>query len=113
MPQLINRLDALKGRRGRTGYHADGAGLYRQVGGGGARSCIYRFTLNQRTRDMGLCSATTFTLADARQEAMRQQRPGRLDSSRSRQCERPPSHITGNDHHDTTSESNRTFWIRW
>jgi len=52
MPQLINRLDALKVRRAvRPGYYADGAGLYLQVAGGGSRSWIFRFTLNGRTRD--------------------------------------------------------------
>lgn len=71
MPQLINRLDALKVRRViHPGYYPDGAGLYLQVSGGGARSWIYRFTLNGRTRDMGLGSATTFSLAEARQAAL-------------------------------------------
>lgn len=71
MPQLINRLDALKVRRAeRPGYYADGAGLYLQVAGGGARSWIFRFTLNGRTRDMGLGSVATFSLAEARQAAL-------------------------------------------
>jgi integrase len=71
MPQLINRLDALKVRRAeRPGYYADGAGLYLQVAGGGARSWIFRFTLNGRTRDMGLGSLATFSLAEARQAAL-------------------------------------------
>lgn len=39
MPQLINKLDALKIRRAeKPGYYADGAGLYLQVAGGGSRS---------------------------------------------------------------------------
>jgi len=71
MPQLINRLDALKIRRAlEPGYYADGAGLYMQVSRGGARSWIYRFTLNGRTRDMGLGSVITFSLAEARQVAL-------------------------------------------
>jgi integrase len=44
--------------------------LYLQVSTGGARSWIYRFTLNGRTRDMGLGSLVTFTLAEARQAAL-------------------------------------------
>jgi hypothetical protein len=69
MPKLINRLDALKVRRAeKPGYYADGAGL--QVTGGGARSWIFRFTLNGRTRDMGLGSVGTFSLAEARQAAL-------------------------------------------
>ena len=71
MPQLINRLDALKVRRAkRPGYYADGAGLYLQVARGGARSWIFRFTLNGRTRDMGLGSVATFSLGEARQAAL-------------------------------------------
>lgn len=64
MPQLINRLDVLKIKRAqKSGYSADGAGLYLQVSLSGARSWIYRFTLGGRTRDMGLGSLlrpTTF-----------------------------------------------------
>ena len=38
MPQLINRLDALKIRRAeKPGYYADGGRPYLQVTGGGAR----------------------------------------------------------------------------
>jgi hypothetical protein len=71
MSQLINRLDALKVRRTeKAGYYADGAGLYLQVSGGGARSWIFRFTMDGRTRDMGLGSVVTFSLAEARQAAI-------------------------------------------
>src|SRR5690349_12884204 len=71
MPRLINRLDALKVKRATApGYYPDGAGLYLQVGSGGARSWIYRFTRNGRTRDMGLGSLVTFSLAEARQAAL-------------------------------------------
>jgi hypothetical protein len=37
--------------------YADGEGLYLQVGSGGAKSWIYRFTLNGRERYLGLGSA--------------------------------------------------------
>lgn len=30
-----------------------------------------------------------------------------------RQVKRTPSHITGNDHRDGSSEPNRTIWITW
>jgi hypothetical protein len=70
MAQLINRLDALKIKRALApGYYTDGAGLYLQVSAGGARSWVYRFTLNGRTRDMGLGSLLIFSLAEARQAA--------------------------------------------
>lgn len=39
---------------------------------GGSKSWILRFTLNKKTRDMGLGSADTFTLAEARTRALRQ-----------------------------------------
>ena len=71
MPQLVNRLDALKIKRAlEPGYYADGAGLYLQVSTGGARSWIFRYTLNGRTRDMGLGSLLTSSLADAREAAL-------------------------------------------
>jgi Arm DNA-binding domain len=71
MPQLINRLDALKVKRALVpGYYADGAGLYLQVGESGARSWIYRFTLDGKARYMGLGSLMTFSLAEARQAAL-------------------------------------------
>jgi integrase len=71
MPILINRLDALKIKRlNSPGLYADGAGLYLQVSGTGARSWIFRFKRDGRTRDMGLGSVLTFTLAEARQAAL-------------------------------------------
>jgi integrase len=49
--------------------HADGAGLYLQIKPGGARSWIYRFTLNGRTRDMGLGALADVSLVKARDKA--------------------------------------------
>ena len=49
--------------------HADGEGLYLQVGTGGARSWVYRFTLNGKERYLGLGSATDVTLKRARELA--------------------------------------------
>src|SRR5215467_2179336 len=46
--------------------HPDGAGLYLQIKPGGARSWIYRFRLNGKTRDMGLGSLTDASLVKAR-----------------------------------------------
>lgn len=62
------RLTALQVRNIDTlGMHPDGAGLYLQVGTGGCRSWIFRYTLNKRTREMGLGSAHDFSLAEARE----------------------------------------------
>jgi len=52
------------------GYHSDGGGLYLQVAQSGAKSWIFRFTLNGRSREMGLGSLNTFTLAEARAKAL-------------------------------------------
>ena len=49
--------------------HPDGAGLYLQIRPGGARSWIYRFTLNGRTRDMGLGALADVSLVKAREKA--------------------------------------------
>lgn len=60
------------------GYYADGNGLYLQVGkpheeGGklmaGSKSWVFRFTLHGRSREMGLGSITTYSLAEAREQA--------------------------------------------
>ena len=55
----------------KAGLHADGGGLYLQVTKSGAKSWIYRFTINKQTRDMGLGSLQSVTLADARDLASR------------------------------------------
>jgi integrase len=49
--------------------HADGAGLYLQVSGVGARSWIYRFMLRGRAREMGLGSLRAVSLSEARAAA--------------------------------------------
>ena len=70
MPQVLGRLTASTlSRINSPGFYADGGGLYLQVGQGGARSWIYRFTTQGRSRDMGLGSATDISLAEARRLA--------------------------------------------
>jgi integrase len=56
------------------GMYSDGGGLYLQVGQAGARSWIFRYMLAGRRRDMGLGSAELFTLAEAREKALRARR---------------------------------------
>src|SRR5258708_11062908 len=51
------------------GLFADGGGLYLQVAPTGAKTWIFRFQIAGRRRDMGLGSATVFSLAEARQKA--------------------------------------------
>jgi hypothetical protein len=50
------------------GYHADGDGPYLQVTAKGAKSWIYRFSLNKKRRDMGLGSYPGVALAKAREK---------------------------------------------
>jgi integrase len=52
------------------GMYGDGGGLWLQVTGKGAKSWIFRFTLRGKARAMGLGSASTFTLAEAREKAL-------------------------------------------
>lgn len=119
MSQLINRLDALKVRRALDpGYYADGAGLYLQVSGGGARSWIYRFTLDGRTRDMGLGSALTFTLAEARQAALeaRKLQAAGIDPIEQRKAQRAGKRaaevkvVTFREEADAYIDAHRTGW---
>lgn len=70
MARQTDRLTAVGvARLTKPGYHADGAGLYLQVAAGGSKSWIFRFTREGRQHEMGLGSARTFTLAEARQRA--------------------------------------------
>lgn len=63
----LGRLSARKFESlSRIGRHCDGGGLYLQIGAGGSRSWVFRFQLGGRIRDMGLGSAKTTGLADAR-----------------------------------------------
>jgi hypothetical protein len=82
MMQKIHRLSAIKIASIKTrGMYGDGGGLYLQVGGTGSRSWIFRFKKNGRTRDMGLGSLTTVSLAKARACSGVQARP--LEQKRS------------------------------
>ncbi len=52
------------------GMYGDGGGLWLQVTGAGGKSWIFRYTLRGKSREMGLGSAGTFTLAEARDKAL-------------------------------------------
>ena len=70
MATTIGKLTALKvARKLPPGMYADGAGLYLQVTGAGAKSWIYRFSLQGKAREMGLGSLSAVSLADARNKA--------------------------------------------
>ena len=70
MARLVEQLTEAKIRNIRApGLYADGRGLYLQVRHGGARSWIYRFTLNGRTRDKGIGALAEVGLVAARTKA--------------------------------------------
>jgi integrase len=69
MARLIQKLTEAKIRTLTAGLHHDGAGLYLQIKPGGARSWIYRYRLNSRTRDMGLGALADVSLVKARDKA--------------------------------------------
>ena len=70
MARTLGKLTALKVSRDLTpGMYADGAGLYLQVTGAGAKSWIFRYSLHGKAREMGLGSVSSISLADARIKA--------------------------------------------
>lgn len=81
MAQLIGRLSAIKvGNLKEPGYYADGGNLYFRVArpnkksrqssnAAGARGWVFRFTVDGRTRDMGLGAYPEIGLAAARDHA--------------------------------------------
>ena len=70
MAREINRLSARRVATVRkAGYYPDGGNLWLQLSTGGTKSWIFRFTLNGRSREMGLGSLDTFSLVEARQRA--------------------------------------------
>jgi|TARA_R100000049_G_C1954972_1_gene107584 integrase len=72
MPKkLSNALTPLAVKNAKPGRHADGAGLHLLVKPTGARSWVYRFMLNGKSRDIGLGAAGQggMSLANARDEA--------------------------------------------
>jgi len=70
MARAANKLSAVtvKGINQKGMYH-DGGGLYLEVSAGGAKSWIFRFMLDGRSREMGLGPVHAIPLADARKRA--------------------------------------------
>jgi integrase len=73
MPRKVyNALTPLAVKNAKPGRHADGGGLQLLVKESGARSWVYRFMLNGKSRDVGLGAAAgagALTLANARDAA--------------------------------------------
>lgn len=75
MALQTERLSALQiTKLTKPGYYCDGAGLYLQVSPSGTKSWIMRYTRDGKTREMGLGSLTTFSLAESRQRAREQRK---------------------------------------
>jgi len=64
-PLTVNRVKNEK----QPGYHFDGGGLYLQVSPARTKSWIFRFTLDGRTREMGIGALNARTLKQAREKA--------------------------------------------
>jgi hypothetical protein len=72
MPRSVNRLSPRKvaTQTGR-GFYADGGGLYLQISKYDTKSWVFRFTLNKKSREMGLGPLHTINLKEAREEALK------------------------------------------
>jgi integrase len=93
---MARGLDRLSVRRVETagpGLHADGGGLYLQVGPTGSRSWIFRYAIGGRERAMGLGPLNAVGLKQAREKAKacRAQRADGLDPIEARAAVRVSS----------------------
>src|SRR5207237_2264223 len=67
---MLNKLSALNVQRiSKRGRYADGGGLYLQISKSGSKSWLFRYSLNHRAHEMGLGSANSVSLAQAREKA--------------------------------------------
>jgi len=71
---MAGHLTARKVETAKPGKYGDGANLYLVVSKTGARKWVLRFTWRSEPREMGLGSATTVSLADAREKAATERR---------------------------------------
>lgn len=70
MARLIEKLTPLAVTKAtKPGYYGDGACLWLQVSKTGSKSWIFRFTSNDRQREMGLGATHTVSLSEARAKA--------------------------------------------
>jgi len=65
------RLSAMAVRNAPPGFYADGNGLYLKVDFSGAKRWVQRVTAMGKRRDIGLGSAKIISLADAREQAIK------------------------------------------
>jgi integrase len=72
MAKLVKRLSDRFVKTAKPGFYHDGDGLYLQVTSATARSWIFRYKVDGKTKDLGLGSLKKVSLANARQKAERQ-----------------------------------------
>ena len=65
----MQKLTTLAVKNAGPGRHGDGGGLWLQVGPTGTKSWLFRYMIDGRARAMGLGSAHTFSLKEARERA--------------------------------------------
>jgi len=65
----MHKLTALAVKNAGPGRHGDGGGLWLQVGPTGTKAWLFRYMIDGRARAMGLGSADTFSLKEARERA--------------------------------------------
>ncbi|MGC2320478.1 MAG: Arm DNA-binding domain-containing protein, partial [Bradyrhizobium sp.] len=66
---MASKLTARKVATAKPGKYSDGGNLYLIVSETGARKWVLRFTWRGRAKEMGLGSAVSVPLADAREKA--------------------------------------------
>jgi integrase len=71
---MTSKLTARKVETAKPGKYSDGGNLYLIVSEGGARKWVLRFTWRGRPKEMGLGSAASVPLADAREKAVNARR---------------------------------------
>ena len=82
---MAGNLTARKVQTAKPGKYSDGGNLYLIVSPTGSRKWVLRFTWRGNPKEMGLGSATTVDLADARDRAIAARRKaGSLTSKRSK-----------------------------
>src|SRR5262245_27203450 len=67
----MHKLTALAVKNAGPGRHGDGGCLWLQVGPTGTKAWLFRYMIEGRARAMGLGSAETFSLKEARERAKR------------------------------------------
>jgi Arm DNA-binding domain len=68
---MAGKLTARKVQTAKPGKYSDGGNLYLVVAGTGTRKWVLRYTWRGRAKEMGLGSATSVPLADARERLLR------------------------------------------